>query len=317
LEVNESFNQTIVVLDPDEGQKNTIALDQTLTLISNLNFTSEFLNFTSKFLTYLEQREIFLNSLEIINGDLKDPVESEYFVNDLKKTLNQSQIVEALKKSNFKNETVFYKTLRIESETLNLKFLNLIEEYLSDQEIFELFTKQEIVFGSTIFMVASQYQDRDFYMKFIDFIQNHTTEAQFRSILLQRDHDNDTMLQYAHNFIYADNFVHIANIYKSILSDQEIIRTFLDRKKLRLPSFSESIKSASENTLTNVANLLDSTFDDESLRELLTRRDENGETIFSLYGHLKIYREKMIQFVKLLKAVVEPDRVDEFFKRKV
>jgi hypothetical protein len=137
---------------------------------------------------------------------------------------------------------------------------------------------------------------------FIEYLKNQTTESQLKEILLQRDHESDTMLQYAETYLYQDNFVYLAMLYNETLPIEDVQKTFTDRKKGKLPSFAGIVQSASTDVINAIEYFLKYIFenDRESYVEYLSRRNENGDTVFSIYKNQKRFWEKLTPFMKIL-----------------
>lgn len=215
--------------------------------LKNLNFLktfSEFFTFISSFLSIQQQKEILINSVRLIDDDFQSKDEANFLLNKFKKILNNEEIAQTLKMRDSKNRTLFFKTSQIENEDFNTEILNLMSQNLKNDEIYELLTLQDTVYKSTASMATAQNQDGYFIETFINFLFNHTTTDQFRSILLQRDGENDTMLQYSHFHPYPDNFYIISKIYSINIPVNEIQETFLNRKKFTFPSFADVFVAA-------------------------------------------------------------------------
>jgi replicative superfamily II helicase len=190
-----------------------------------------------------------------------------------------------------------------------------MEKNLSDEEIYFILSLKQTSFGSTASKTVPRNQDYYFLIKFLDFLKNHTTQAQFESILLQKDFDNDTMLQYAESYEYPDNYVQLANIYASTFPTfEEIRKTYTDRDKNKLVSFSYIIKSSSKNVTEQIAIFMGAIFQyhENELIELLSRRNENGDTVFSLYRNQKLHKEKLFPFLGLLQSLFQ--KQEDFYE---
>jgi hypothetical protein len=276
--------------------------------IFKLEKTSEFLDFSLKFFTQAELKEIFISSVYLVNDDFNDEHESSLFISQLNKTLSSEEIKRSLLKTNSKNETFFMKTLEIDSLELNVAMLNLVGENLSNDEVFDLLNLQEIVYGKTASMTAAIYQDIFFIKKFIEFMVNtNPNQNKLHSILLKRDDENDTMLQYAEGYRYPDNYEELTHFYLGIeVPLQEIQKTYIERKKGRLASFAYYVKSGNSLNFEAIANFLGFIFENDTtqLVELLSRRNENGDTMFSIYKNQKIFNERLEPIRRLLSHFV-------------
>jgi hypothetical protein len=186
--------------------------------------------------------------------------------------------------------------------------LNLVGENLSNDEVFDLLNLQEIVYGKTASMTAAIYQDIFFIKKFIEFMVNtNPNQNKLHSILLKRDDENDTMLQYAEAYRYPDNYEELTHFYLGIeVPLQEIQKTYIERKKGRLASFAYYVKSGNSLNFEAIANFLGFIFENDTtqLVELLSRRNENGDTMFSIYKNQKIFNERLEPIRRLLSRYV-------------
>lgn len=281
-----------------------------LTMIDNI---LTFLNFTKPILTEKERKEIFLNVVYAVNGDSKDESVLELFITEVSNSLNSSEIILAFKKQDANKRNIFFKTALINDENLNNKLLTIMEDNFSNDDIYEVIRFQEKAQRTSAAMIVAQFQDIYFLMTFMNFTLNHTTENQFKELLLQRDNENHTMLHYAHNFPYPDNFDYLTMFYYKNFPIRAIQQIFTNLGEYKLPSFVDIVGTSSVQFFERLAIFLSSTFvnNPNDLVSYLSRRNENGDTIFSIYKNEKSYRQK----IQYLENVLENKISDEDIKK--
>jgi hypothetical protein len=85
-----------------------------------------------------------------------------------------------------------------------------------------------------------------------------------------------------------------------------------------LASFAYDVKSSSENVIDKIAFFMNIIFRgyENELVELLSRRNENGDSVFSIYKRQKLHRTKITPIAGLLARYIKPEKFKELLDRK-
>jgi hypothetical protein len=278
--------------------------------------------------TYEDQKEKFRENLKILqnkfslfrilsehfhefsnSSDFKWSTQSLNFFNVTLENFNRDFGHENLRKSYFIILRVLAKESKYKQQIE--PFLKILSDFLSKNEIANLFFRQENHHLETLLMWAAKGNNLK---PFWNFINENLNEVEKGKILLLEQDRFKTALQYSAENQDSNSFLFMKEIYEKFFT-KEKIRAILMKIRKNYNSFIYSIidDEGSSETALEVSKYLGNLFENKKIEliEILTHRGEEGETIFSELKTDTYYSDKFSKFNELYKRICDENQEEK------
>jgi hypothetical protein len=286
----------------------------------------------------------FLNLCEVNSGDQNFfyySIDFEDLINNweiIRSKLESENIKKVLMYKNNNNENLIHNLLTNDSNLIHLEpFLKISRKELNATELYQIFNAQDSTSKATPLMLAA-WKGKEYFEIFVNFVkklgntQNLGIDLPSQSAYAMRSNifdlqtflttentDNFTALQFSSFNANPENFVHVKNVYESVLTLNDTKNIILKTNNDTSPFIYDVIEGNNQEVALEVANYLRYTFRNEKLKlkAFLSHRENSGYTnsIFQYFKNKNENQKNLNIFKDLLKFTCdEEENFEKYLK---